>query len=324
MNKLITNKKIYLNDYISDINYSKYDFVFDALYSRRIFFEKSKKIKDKQSKMDKIDNLLRVYNTSNNSFEKYISYKDTPCDPDSYSKLLQEIYNKLWGDLFYGKNFMKPYKKNIFCSDTLTSAQRRINDQLNSLKKDITINALNKDVIYSQKQIIDSYKQNDDFRNFVNNDSKLESLREFLSVYHTLGNYCPVPNGFNVARSGSYADKDYVDLMLIKIKEYYDSKDINQSINNAYKTLIELLNHKDIFNCKLWLDCFDGWKDFVDKNFFKGNFVNDKYEVELLCNKGNRNWKNHHIPDNEYDIFYRNTTEKIKKRTETIIKALTK
>ena len=113
------------------------------------------------------------------------------------------------------------------------------------------------------------------------------AMRKFLDLCHTIGNYCPVPVGFNASRSGYKALHDYWDLTLMKIRKWYREKDD--------AILVELLHQRceALSNCKEWLIWFeknakekgkkDGWHNFVDTLFMQ-DYVKDyekgNYEVK--------------------------------------------
>ena len=86
-------------------------------------------------------------------------------------------------------------------------------------------------------------------------------LTDFMEVVYTIGNFLPVPERFNKERSAP--TKDYWDLTLLSIYEYYRG-------NGAETKLAELFKEDAI---RRWLDSFDGWDDFVIRNF-QGPFVN--------------------------------------------------
>ena len=49
----------------------------------------------------------------------------------------------------------------------------------------------------------------------------------FLQLTHSIGNFIPVPRGFNTGRSGEYAKWDSWDLTLAQIFQWYtDNSDI--------------------------------------------------------------------------------------------------
>lgn len=113
-----------------------------------------------------------------------------------------------------------------------------------------------------------------------------ENIEELAKLYHTLGNMIPIPDKFNIERSGVYADCDFWDLTMQKIKEWYEKKGDKEA---QRKTLEELLNpHKEnrhvttsVTNCENWLNHFKTWNEFVKQNFLNA-FIAKKENGELI------------------------------------------
>lgn len=268
-------------------------------------------------------------------------------DPDGEicgSKLLQDIYKTLWTNILEQKYMKHSDGKDAWiCSDTMTSAQQKMNDFLHVIETENaccnTFQTIRKEIEntkYSQRLCIELYFRGD--KNGTTFEGKIREiagtkegqLRRFLECWHMLGNYCPVPRHFNSARSGSYARHDYWDLTLIKIKEYYDKKE--KPDNNKYddwKELGEELLHGsgNALACKKWLDSFTGgWKDFIEKNYmqdFVEDFDNGNYEVKRFFK--DHDW-NKPTPDTseKFEELFKNASEMIEKRTLRMIIALRK
>lgn len=190
-------------------------------------------------------------------------YKNIP-DPDSQSKLLQEIYSLLWDD------FHLQYCK---CNDTVTG------ETMNS--QNTTLGALYKLIETPQhieerqmlkagrgfqrisiRYILSRYAQ--DTRGQSALFDKIKGMQCFLSVYHTLGNFIPVPPGCNGPR-GTGKLKDYWDLTLKVIYDYFvcDTDNIKDIVGEQKHDLY-----------KTWLDSFqdthsgkNSWNNFVEKNY---------------------------------------------------------
>lgn len=236
------------------------------------------------------------------------------------SRLLQDIYKKLWPELT-AREFMKHLlndNKNIWtCSDTMTSAQQRMNDFLKVSAYGDFENIrtrIEEKQQYSLRLCIELYlKDKNKFK------EKLGSMENFLNHWHMLGNYIPVPRDFNSARSGPYAVHDYWDLTLLKIQEYYKKRDNEDEV---WKILSEELLHGrgDASACKQWLDYFDSWENFIEKNWMQ-DFVNGNYETEPFFDGHDWNNPKPKTPDECKELFER-SSEMIKKRTNRMVDAL--
>lgn len=263
------------------------------------------------------------------------------------SQLLQYIYKKLWPELTaqeFMKHLLIDNQKTWICSDTMTSAQRRMNDFLKDIEtKDDhgnifqTIKNEIGNINYSQKLCIELYFRgclNPENENFLGKTFKEticdiaggeaeRQLCRFLECWHMLGNYCPVPRHFNSARS-AYAVYDYWDLTLLKIQEYYKNRDREDEV---WKILGEELLHGsgNALACKLWLDYFGSWENFIEKNymqdFVKKENSEDDYKVRLFFD--GHSW-NEPTPkgSEEFINLFKNASEMIEKRTLRIIDAL--
>lgn len=242
----------------------------------RVKDENQKKFKDRRDTFEK-------------EAEKY-----TIDDPDSASEMLQEIYKVLWPELVE-KEFMKYGNK--IASDTMTSAMVRFTDAMKVIIGDNCNEEITDEYVDILKQISEVHTacgrqrwwtQNfsiiitavlgEEFYKLIND--KYNCMPCFLDKIHTIGNYCPVPAGFNGARSGSYAKHDYWDLTLQKIYEWYCACDEIEHgvgkidigrIENKRDNLIQtdLMHGKgNQLNCVRWLETFGkgkiGWRKFVD------------------------------------------------------------
>lgn len=105
-------------------------------------------------------------------------------------------------------------------------------------------------------------------------DDELNDLNDFAHAVATIGNFMPVPSGHVPSGHQSflrYSGERY-DLVLKKIWQHYcDSSKDEDEFFCAKKNLC-------------WLDCFDGWNGFVDKNYLKGSFVDDGYQIVAFDN----------------------------------------
>lgn len=246
-------------------------------------------------------------------------------DPDSASDMLQIIYKILWPDLV-GKEFMKQGDK--IASDTMTSAMVRFTDAMNVIigdncnegTTDEYADVLNQiSAIHTacggqhwwslNFSIIVAAALDNEFYNLIGD--RYYCMSCFLDKIHTIGNYCPVPEGFNGARS-AFGKYDYWDLTLQKIHEWYCTYDeiaygdgkIDLRIENIRDNLIQkdLMHGKGYeLNCVRWLETFGegktGWRNFVDYLYMQDYvYINDEdhedYEPKPF-------WPEHNWPQND-------------------------
>lgn len=137
----------------------------------------------------------------------------------------------------------------------------------------------------------------------------------------------PVPYGFNRAKSGYYGSHDSWDLTLMKIKEYYDVRKENSDNSGELFTylseikIMELLHcNREMISCYQWLNSFEGWEGFIDKNFLQ-DFVSADHQPIPFC-KGH-SWECPQILEN-FDEFFRNAWQMIEKRSIRMIKEIEK
>lgn len=155
-------------------------------------------------------------------------------------------------------------------------------------------------------------------------DEKKEHLEEFLSAWHMLGNYCPVPNGFNGPRS-NFGKHDFGDLTLMMIRKWYFAEDkiLKESI------LKDLLHAQgDVRACADWLNKCGGtqgsgevrWKKFVQTLCFE-DWVNQDYEVIPLWEGHERD---HALLPNNWGGFFQECHRRILERTKRLREKLLK
>ncbi len=83
---------------------------------------------------------------------------------------------------------------------------------------------------------------------------------DFVNVYHTLGNFMPVPVGCNGPR-GLSSVQNYWDLTPLNIWKYYSEKE---------KKYIEYIVNADYSEkYKEWLDAFGTWNEFIKGNYLE-------------------------------------------------------
>jgi len=197
-------------------------------------------------------------------------------DPDSKSRLLQEIYTKLWDEsnLEYCRR-----KKGYIQGETMNSANTtlgRLYEYIETLEQrnertDIKPVQCEKQRI-SIAYIISRYAEEKSEQK--QKYDKFKGLKCFLSVYHTLGNFIPVPARCNAPR-GTGRLKDYWDLTLKIIYEYYvcGKDNIKEIVGKSNSELY-----------KEWLDSYrvddtvrGSWQRFIEKNYLQ-DFVNQNVD----------------------------------------------
>lgn len=289
-----------------------------------------------------------IIGEKNGSFQDIDKYVTR--DPDTSSYLLQDIYKELWPQLVE-QEFMKGSREWI-CSDVMTSAMYRLQDALRKIEIINTYSApenVNQKVIEQIRKIHDDCQKRywwsknrcilvaanlvEDFYKLV--DDNYSNMANFLKKTHTIGNFCPVPKGFNTARAGAGV-YDCWDLTLMKIHKWY--KEETDELKE--KILIELLHHEKYppkykecrNNCREWLEWFekkenkmkgeyDGWQNFVEILFMR-DYVDDNYEVDSFWTK--HGWgieKTREFPEDNVKIneALEKITKRIEARSETIV-----
>lgn len=269
----------------------------------------------------------------------------TISDPDSGSDLLQIIYKTLWRDV-KSLNYCK--KGNEIQGETMNSANTTLGKLYEYNPKRPEEKRIETPEQYDERKAIKPVKYKEQkvsiaymFSRYAEEKSeqeekydKIEGLKDFLSVYHTLGNFIPVPVGCNGPR-GVGRLKDYWDLTLKIIYDYYvcgEDKiwDIVKGKNNELKAfaLYELY--------KQWLDSFqdDGkpsWKCFIEKNYLQ-DFVNPN--VGGIYGEPEELWEGHFsdffsgktgaLPDSieQIEKFYVKASDFITKRSKRMLEEI--
>ena len=212
--------------------------------------------------------------------EKINSYGNV-IDPDSNSQLLQEIYKILWDENGYMKNCLR------IQGDTLNSANTTLNKLYENYEEEID---MGKPKCEQEKykrgrkrisiKLILEKKINETDFSITNKIIENKDLENFVSKYHTIGNFMPIPFGCNCPR-GTGVVKDYWDLTLLHIYNYYikgDRKELKPILLNEKELSIET-DFEIVKDYQEWLDSWgegqDGWNNFVQKNYL-GNAGDDK------------------------------------------------
>lgn len=228
-------------------------------------------------------------------------------DPDIFSKdqnsrhqLLRCIYEQLWG---------KECLAN--CSDTMNSVQTTFNQLLVCYYKEKKIYKSRATLKY----IIALYYENE------LDKEHLHDVEALMDVYHTIGNYMPVPNGVNTWKASVF--KDYFDLFLAFIYNYYNAKNIlarNEYFGIRLKgTILEEFDE--------WLESFGNWDSFVEKNYLQ-HFV--EKNTDGTYGEPKELWEGHFggsvLPDtsDKCNAYFENAHERILARGKLMVEALKK
>lgn len=110
-------------------------------------------------------------------------------------------------------------------------------------------------------------------------DDEINDLNDFAHAVATIGNFMPVPGEHQslLSQLGERYDK-----VLKQFKQYYAC---TQNREISVMTKGGGGGTKRCFpEVPKWLERFDGWNGFVDKNYLKGSFVDDGYQIVAFDN----------------------------------------
>lgn len=260
-----------------------------------------------------------IYPTAVSVIERNYQLYGKIGDPDSESKLLQNIYSLLWPEIKEQKSEYMINSNSWIYSDNMISVQTTLNSYIRRKMPEVFKKYGVKRI--SNKMCIELYETDPAFRRLLNTS---EDLAHFIAVYHTLGNYIPVSCGFNIARSGYYGSHDYWDLTLMKIKEYYDARKSQSGLGGVLTSpevkIMELLHcNNEVVCCCKWLNSFRGWEDFINRNFLQ-DFVDADNQPIPLCD--GHSWECPQVLN--FEEFFKNTWQIIEKRSRRMIEVLEK
>lgn len=218
-------------------------------------------------------------------------------------------------------------KNMIYCGDTMTSWWTSLKAFLEFPKE------IAHEKFFSDMDISSEMKERKEFR-------EIDSIevKKFMKAVYTIGNFCPVPEGFNGARS-NFGIYDYWDLTLMKIREWYlsvDSKDSKKSLYERDNLIQEDLLHNagNPLKCLRWLESFGqgqiGWHNFVDTLYMQDYVDNDYNVISFWTEDGKKHgWKEGETlefpkePD-EIEKAFETMTAMINASTTRIAEALVK
>ena len=105
-------------------------------------------------------------------------------------------------------------------------------------------------------------------------DDELNDLNDFAHAVATIGNFMPVPCGHQFVLSGLSESYDQV---LDGIQQYYSCS--SHKDEELFPQLFTKKRKHQWPAFRGWLGYFDGWNEFVEKNYLKGSFVDDDYRI---------------------------------------------
>ena len=160
------------------------------------------------------------------------------------------------------------------------------------------------------------------------NPSLVNMIKEYLKAWHLLGNFMPVPAGFNCGRY--QATLDYFDVTLKYIHDWYCYGDESNTLDVLISGKTPAEKEMAIENTRRWLSSFKengqpSWQEFVEKNYL-GAFV--KKEEDGKYGKPKEFWVGHFdsqiMPKNidEYQQFFINATQCIRERNMDMFDAI--
>lgn len=157
----------------------------------------------------------------------------------------------------------------------------------------------------------------------ISNINISENASNFICNTHSIGNFFPVPQGFNTGRS-NFGKWDSWDLVMKQIYLWFqDNPNISVQTNNT--ALTKLLSNSNnvgdaVNHCVQWLKNFSDWKDFVNGNHLN-SYVDSKGKPISF-------FKNHSLENplpntlEEMEEFFKNANNCILKRGIEIDKKL--
>lgn len=196
----------------------------------------------------------------------HYKYNNRGMDFDAIKPIV-EVYCQTFESLHNGKLVHKGGKNYNIVKDNLVYTGETMNSGLNILKKAMHFSPGYTEN-YKKISVSGSFSTRKNIKKFIEHlddfyiEANCENLNDFLGLTHSIGNFIPVPQGFNVGRN--LLTSDYWDLALYNIYLWYATK------NDDY--LNRFLIKKDINvieNIKLWLNSFKNWQGFIEKNYLQ-------------------------------------------------------
>lgn len=275
-------------------------------------------------------------------WRRYFLYKNDlgAEDPDSKSLLLQKLYRELWPGV-EDKDYMvldsysldtyageATEKLRSVCGDTMNSVTTTLNsfpsECGNSLKK-MTCHYLLLGADDSKFERDLTYELWGEFRETGDEAIITDMIHNFLKAWHTIGNFIPVPLGFN--RGRYQTTRDYWDLTLLAIYRWYQGED------NAIKNLItdrsRDASNNAVNNTIKWLSDFqrDGkpsWQVFVEENYMQSFVEKDRDTFGMPKELWPGHFSSEVLPCqiDELELFFTNVTQWIRERSDRMWKGI--
>lgn len=157
----------------------------------------------------------------------------------------------------------------------------------------------------------------------ISNINISENASNFICNTHCIGNFFPVPQGFNTGRS-NFGKWDSWDLVMKQIYLWFqDNPNISVQTNNTALTKL-LSNSKNVGDavnhCVQWLKNFSDWKDFVNGNHLNSYVDSKGKPISFFKNHSLENPLPNTLEDMEE--FFKNANNCILKRGIEIDKKL--
>lgn len=260
--------------------------------------------------MKKIIQKGPTYDLKNDCFngdtkiEQYLHYKyqNKGIDFDSIKPVIN-VYCQAYNILKCGEPVCKGGKNYNIAKDNLIYTGETMNSGLNILKRSMQLSSR---YMENCKQIgvSGSFSNRSNIKKFIENLDKfhievnVKHLNKFLGLTHSIGNFIPVPEGFNVGRS--LRTSDYWDLALYNIHLWYETK--NDDYLNRF---LPKRNENVIKYTKLWLDYYDNWYGFIEENYLQ-SFVSDDASLKPIPF-----WDEHFTRYEDYHAKSKGMTERL-------------
>lgn len=209
--------------------------------------------------------ILDYWNGSATALERLARYKlsgnfDLDCSKTSAKRYsfrpVQDMYEVLWP--------VDEYPRDIVDSaETLVSANKAL----------LRCTTKNQSYIKRGKIDWDSLRVE---ASELEYDDEINDLNDFAHAVATIGNFMPVPGEHQslLSQLGERYDK-----VLKQFRQYYACTQ-----NREISVMTKRGTKRCFPEVPKWLDRFDGWNGFVDKNYLKGSFVDDGYQIVAFDN----------------------------------------
>lgn len=255
--------------------------------------QKEKRYYDERSEFRKCYESIKRHNNiiQTTAFSKVWSYK-FHYDEDSSLISMYIYYNTVLGKDDSCKlssttdyKYLISCKDITFCGDTMNSWTTTLNEfgslYCNEyLKGECIKKYKGKDISGNGSTWIECFS---DIDNYQENKYLPSYTKDFLKVVYTIGNFIPVPDGFNVSRFKT--TKDYWDLTLLLIYKWYhsSSQEYEGNLKDFYLQRL-VCEQKEIDSCKKWLNMFRDWNNFVERNYMQ------PFVKQIKCKEGKQQY----------------------------------